>query len=423
MNTNRESLTSRRLHPQRLVGLLALLAVLLIAIGLIDRHRNLTELRQVAREDAAVPVQVIHPARSEGVHVVTLPGNIRAWYSAPIYAQVPGYVLKWYTDYGAPVKAGALLATIDAPAVDEQYESARANLEVAKTNSQLANVTAARWKSLAGTEAVSQQDVDIKTANAAAQKARVDAAEHQVARYRVLEGFKKIVAPFDGVVTSRNVDVGNYVNAAGGDVGSRGTADELFTVADIHEMRVFVSVPQDYSSMLKPGLEADLSLPQYPGKIFKARLETTAHAFDPQTRTVVTELLVPNPDHLIWPGTYADVHFKVPLDPNVLIVPEQALLFRSQGMQVAVVDASGKVHLKDVALGNNLGQSVEVLSGIAPSDRIVMSPSAGLLDGDTVRVEPGVPGIRAAAKFEAPASDTLDPAAQAKVQAALGNAK
>ena len=324
---------------------------------------------------------------------VSLPGNIKAWYTAPIYAQVSGYVRKWYVDYGAFVKTGTLLATIDAPTVDEQYQTALANLDVAKTNSALADVTAQRWKALAGTEAVAQEEVDVQVASAAVKKAQVVAAQHEVARYHALEGFKDIVAPFDGVITSRDTDVGNYVNAAGGDVSSHGAADDLFSVADIHEMRLFVSVPQDYADMLKPGLEATFTLSQYPGRQFKATLSTTANAFDPQTRTVITELVAPNPDHLIWPGTYATVHFVVPTNQNVLVVPEQALLFRDQGMQLAVVGPDDKVHLQSVTLGLNLGQNVQVLSGLKPTDRFMVNPSAGTLEGEKVQIVSGVPGI------------------------------
>ncbi|MGA7776265.1 MAG: efflux RND transporter periplasmic adaptor subunit [Paraburkholderia sp.] len=420
MNTLRDLSLPRRPKVRLLTGIALLIALALVAVGIIQRHSNVVELRDVANEDAIPPVQVISPMPGPPTRTMTLPGNIRAWYSAPIYAQVSGYVSKWYKDYGATVKAGQLLASIDAPAVDEQYESAQANLDVARTNYNLAVVTAKRWTALAGTEAVSQQEVDVQVANAAAQKAQARAAEHQVARYKVLEGFKDIVAPFDGVVTTRNTDVGNYVNAAGGDVSARGAADELFSVADIHEMRVFVSVPQDYSSFLKPGLTASLSLPQYPGRKFEATFDTTANAFDPQTRTVVTELLVANPDHLIWPGTYADVHFVIPSDPNILIIPEQALLFRAEGMQVALVGPDDKVHLQDVKLGLNLGQTVQVISGLRQSDKLVVNPSAGILEDEKVRIVTGAPGVALAAQSpaRAPVPGNLNAEQSAKVEAA-----
>ena len=420
MNTLRDLSLPGRPKVRLLTGIGLLVALALVALGIVQRHDNLADLRDVANEDSVPPVQVMSPMPGPASRTMTLPGNIHAWYSAPIYAQVSGYVSKWYKDYGAVVKAGDLLAAIDAPAVDEQYESAQANLDVARTNYNLAAVTAKRWTALQGTEAVSQQEVDVQVANAAAQKAQARAAEHQVARFKVLEGFKAIVAPFDGVVTSRNTDVGNYVNAAGGDVSSQGAADELFSVSDIHEMRVFVSVPQDYSSILKPGLTATLSLPQYPGRRFEATFDTTANAFNPQTRTVVTELLVKNPDHLIWPGTYADVHFVMPSDPNVLIIPEQALLFRAEGMQVALVGVDDKVHLQDVKLGLNLGQTVQVVSGLTRSDRLIVNPSAGILEGEKVRIVTGAPGVALSPQFQAavPVPANLSAEQRAKVEAA-----
>jgi membrane fusion protein (multidrug efflux system) len=423
MNANQDVSLARRIPPWLLAVLAALLAAALVIFGIARRSSNVADLRNVAAEESIPQVQVIAPAPGPATRSITLPGTIKAWSYAPIYAQVSGYVVKWFKDYGAPVKAGELLATVDAPAVDEQYESALADLEVAQTNYQLATVTAARWTALAGTQAVSQQEVDVKVADAAAQKAQVDAAQHKVARFKVLEGFKDIIAPFDGVVTSRNTDVGNYVNAAGGDVGARGSADELFSVADIHEMRVFVSVPQDYSGILEPGLTATLTLPQYPNREFKASFDTTANAFNPQTRTVVTELLIPNPDHLIWPGTYADVHFVAPMDHNVLVVPEQALLFRAEGMQVALVGAYNTVHLQNVKLGRNIGQTVEIVSGLKRSDRLILGPSAGILEGEQVRVTAGVPGIAPETKFRPTVADpaSMTDAQSAKVRAATDN--
>ncbi len=392
----------------------------LVAWGIIGRRHHLAELRAVADEESVPQVQLIAPGRGPATHTLDLPGNINAWYSAPIYAQVAGYVRMWYKDYGAPVRAGTLLASIDAPGLDEQFETAKAGLAVAQTRYKLAAVTARRWQALAGTQAVSQQEVDVQAANAAAEQAQVQAAQHQVARYQVLEQFKNIVAPFDGVVTSRNTDIGNYVNGAGGDLNARGGATELFSVADIHRMRVFVSVPQDYAGMLRPGLTATLTLPQYPGRSFRAAFETTANAFNPTSRTVVTELTVDNPDHSIWPGTYTDVHFVTPADPDVLIVPEQALLFRAQGMQVALVRADGTVHLQDVKLGLNLGQSVQVLAGLKPDDRLINDPSAGLLEGEKVEVVPGAPGIAASPQFKAtvPAPKHETAAQSARIEAA-----
>jgi membrane fusion protein, multidrug efflux system len=217
-----------------------------------------------------------------------------------------------------------------------------------------------------------------------------------VARYAALESFKRVIAPFDGVVTARLTDVGNYVNAAGGDAGAGTNATELFTVADVHEMRVFVAVPQDYAGELRAGLTATLRLPSQPRKPIEAKFLTTARAFSANTRTAVTELTVENSDRRLWPGTYVDVVFQVPTDPTVLTMPEAALIFRAAGAQVAIVDAQNRVHLRDVTLGQNLGQMVQVRSGLAAGDRLVNNPSAGLLEGQPVQPVTPVPGYAVA---------------------------
>ena len=393
--------------------LLAVAAGGLVAWGLWSRGTALAALKATAEDESVPRVELISPQKGPATRSLDLPGNVNAWYEAPIYAQVAGYVASWDRDIGASVHKGELLATIDAPALDEQLGTAQANLAVADTRAKLADVTARRWKALSGTQAVAQQDVDVQVAGAAAQQAQVQAARHEVGRVQALAAFKRIVAPFDGVVTSRRTDVGSFVNAAGGDAGSPSAASELFTVADIHRLRVFVSVPEDYADVLKPGLTATLRLPQFPNRTFEARYETTAGAFSPQSRSVTTELIVDNADHAIWPGTFASVHFTVPSDTGVLIVPEQALLFRAQGMQVAVVDAHNRVHLQDVTLGLNLGRNVQVTGGLKPEDRLVNDPSAGLLEGETVQVAQPAKGYAAepdtAAKAPTAAAEEADP--------------
>jgi RND family efflux transporter MFP subunit len=314
-----------------------------------------------------------------------LPGTLRAWSEAPIYAQVAGYVQSWDADYGATVKAGQLLAMIDTPGLDAQYAAVKANLSVAQANYRLAVSTAARWQALAGTPAVSKQEVDVQSAGAEARKAEMEVAEQNVAHYAALEAFKRVVAPFDGVVTARLTDVGSYVNAAGGDASVRGSSTELFSVADVHQMRVFVSVPQDYASLLGPGITAELHQPSQPGKSIQAKFLTTARAFNANTRTAVTELTVDNPDHTLWPGTYVDVVFQVPTDPTVVTMPEAALIFRADGAQVAIVDRQNRVHLRNVTLGQNLGQTVQVTSGLSSGDKLVNNPPAGLLEGQSVQ--------------------------------------
>ncbi len=416
MTVVRETRPRRGGMRMALLGLL--LAAALAGYGIWSRETALAALGNRA-DDAAIPrVQVVTPEPGPTSRTVTLPGNINAWFEAPIYAQISGYVKMWYKDYGAPVKAGELLASIDSPTTDAQLAAAQADLAVAQTRYKLAAVTAGRWKALSGTQAVSQQEVDVQTAGAAAQKAEVEVADEQVARYQAQHAFERVVAPFDGVVTSRRTDVGDYVNAGGGDVGARGGASELFSVADIHAMRVFVSVPQDYADVLKPGLTATLSLPQSPGTRLALRFLTTANAVNPQSRTVVTELTVDNPGHLLWPGTYASVQLTVPGDPNILVLPEQSMLFRAQGMQVALVDGQDRVHLQNVTLGLNFGTTVQVLAGLKRTDRVIDNPSLGLLEGEQVKAVQPVHGYGEPAHASAPATvsaaaDADDPEAGA----------
>jgi membrane fusion protein (multidrug efflux system) len=385
----------------KLVTSLLMLAAAAVVIGGIEeRKRALKVLARTAEEQAETPVEVIAPQPGPTTRSLTLPGTARAWYEAPIFAQVAGYVKSWNEDYGATVRAGQLLATIETPGLDAQYAAAKASLGVAQANYRLATTTAARWQALAGTPAVSQQEVDVQVAGAAARKAELESAQQEVARYAALEGFKRLVAPFNGVVTARLTDVGSYVNAAGGDSSARAGSTELFSVADVHEIRVFVAVPQDFAGSLKAGLAATLHVPSQPGRPIPAKFLTTAGAFSPETRTAVTELTVENADHAIWPGTYVDVEFQVPTDPGVLTVPEQALIFGAAGNQVAIVDAHHRVHLRSVTLGQNLGEMVQITSGLAPSDKLVNNPSAGLLEG--ARVRPVNPAAAYLAASKAP---------------------
>jgi membrane fusion protein, multidrug efflux system len=369
----------------------------LLVYGFVARHGRLTALERLAQEQAVLPVDIISPKAGPSTRSLSLPGTVRAWYEAPIFAQVSGYVRGWYEDYGANVKAGQLLATIDTPGLDADYAAAKARLRVAETKHQLAATTAARWQALAGTPAVSKQEVDVQTAGAAAAKAEVEAAEQDLARFAALEAFKRVVAPFDGVVTARLTDVGSYVNAAGGEAGARDKSTELFSVADVHELRVFVAVPQDYADGLGAGPSATIHLPSQPDKLIQAKFLTTARAFNSNTRTVVTELTVENPGQRLWPGTYVDVVFQVPTDPAIPTMPEQALIFRAAGAQVAIVDAQNRVHLRGVTLGQNLGEIVQVTSGVAIGDKLVNNPPAGLLEDQLVRPVTPMPGYASAA--------------------------
>ncbi|MDB5445037.1 MAG: Multidrug resistance protein MdtA [Phenylobacterium sp.] len=388
----------RRGPGRRTIVVLALLVVVaLAAYGIWSRSRATADLK-VRADDASIPrVQMILPQLPPPKHALTLPGNIEAWHQAAIYGQVTGYISNWYKDYGAQVKAGDLLATVATPSLDAELAQAKAQLDTTQANYNLAALTAKRWSALAGTQAVAQQDVDIKIADAKAQKAMVEAARQNVAKFQGMSAFKRVVAPFDGIVTVRNINIGDYVGAQGAQESARAPSQPLFVVADVHDLRVFISVPQSYSAGLGPGLSVSLTLPQDPGTRIPAQFLTTAKAVNPATRAIVTELTLPNPNGKYMPGSFVNVQFEFPSDPGILIIPEQALLFRAQGMQVALIGSGGKVRLQKVTLGRNLGNTVEVTSGLTKDDKLVAAPSLGLLDGQTVKVVQPVAGANPSA--------------------------
>lgn len=366
------------------------IAITLVVTGIASRKHALAALQTRTDESSIEDVSVIVPRKGDSVRTLDLPGDVSAWYEAPIYAQVSGYVKMWDKDYGATVHRGDVLATINTPKLDAQYRAAAAKVDVATARMDLADLTAKRWKNLEGTQAVSKQQVDVQAANARTQHAETEAAKHDLAQFEALEGFRTIVAPFDGIVTARKVNVGDYVSEAGGELGDKGDATELFTVADVHKLRIFVSVPQDYIDILKKGVTAEITVPQYPDKVFHADFLTAAWALDKDSRTVTTELVMDNPGNQVWPGSYAEVHFRVPSNNAALVIPENALIFEEQGEQVAVVDSNNHVHLKKVEVGHNLGQDVEIISGLSPDDHVINNPSAGLLDGEQVKVVPHI---------------------------------
>ncbi len=347
--------------------------------GLLDRAKAREDLVHVAARAAIPVVDVIRPAPDAKDRIITLPGTIQAWYSAPIFARVPGYLKIWNDDIGARVKQGQVLAVIDTPDLDRELDQAKADLVAAESRDQLAELTAARWKHLLKSQAVSQQTVDEKGGDADAKRADVRAAEAHVKRLEAMEAFKNLVAPFDGVVTARQTDIGDLIPAGG-------TGKALFQVSDIHQMRVYVRVPQAYSAVLKPGLQATLSVPQYPGRLFPVTLETTSFSIAEDSRTVLVELLAPNPDDVLLPGTFAEVNFHLPPDPSVLRLPATALIFNQDGMQVATISADGKTVMKPVDIGEDVGTSVAVVAGLAAADRVIDSPPETLINGETVRV-------------------------------------
>jgi RND family efflux transporter MFP subunit len=359
--------------------LLGTVAVGVAIFGILRREREEGDLIHLTRDQAVPTVELVNPERGTSAQHLVLPGEVQAWYSAPIYARVSGYVKMWYKDIGARVKAGDVLAEIDTPDLDQQYEQAKGELAKARANVALAELTAKRWQAMRATNAVSQQTADEKVGDYDAKKAEVAAVSANLARLAALEGFKKLIAPFDGVVTARKVDVGALVNS------TPGSAPDLFDVADVHKMRIYVDVPQAFSAQIHLGMKAQLKLPQFPNRSFAATVATTSNAISQRARSLLVELWRDNKDGLLQPGAFAEVDFELPPDPNALRIPASALIFRRLGPEVATVGADDKVVLKPVVVGRDLGTEVEIKSGLSPDDRLVRSPSDSIADGELVR--------------------------------------
>ncbi|MDA8231353.1 MAG: efflux RND transporter periplasmic adaptor subunit [Magnetospirillum sp.] len=348
--------------------------------GILRRHRQETEVRQWTAAAAIPTVSIVMPQPGPAATRLVLPGDVEAWYEAPIYARVNGYVKDWYFDYGARVKKGDLLAEIETPDLDQQLRQAEADVVRAKANENLAAITAKRWRVLLETHSVSQEATDEKIGDLEAKTAALAAARATVQKLEAFESFKYVIAPFTGVVTARKTDIGDLINAGSGH------GRELFRVADVHEMRTFVQVPQQLAAGMRPGLRADLLLPQYPARIFPATVATTSNAINRGARTLLVELHSGNPDGLLQPGAYAEVHFCLPRNFKVLRIPTSALLFRKGGLKVAVVGADNRIELRPIKVGRDLGTQVDILTGITRFDRVVNRPPDSLAGGEIVRI-------------------------------------
>jgi RND family efflux transporter MFP subunit len=346
------------------------------------RQQQDQQLVRTTNELEVQPVTVIHPERGKSSSDLTLPGMIQAFSQSPIYARVDGYVRTWYVDIGAHVTKGQLLAEIDAPEVDQQLNQARALLEQAKTNLALAKLTAPRYQELIKTNSVSQQEVDQNNQNLAAQDANVQAASAAVSRLEQMQGFEKITAPFDGIITERKTDFGDLVNA-----GNAGMGREMFRISQNNIVRVFVTVPEEFSSQVRPGTKASLDVISLPNHGFAASVTRTADSIDVTSRTLTVELDIPNPSGELLPGAYANVHFELPLNVVPLVLPASAILFQSAGPQVGVVNNQNAVNLRKVTLGHDFGDTIEVLSGVKPADAVVASPPDSLANGTRVAVQ------------------------------------
>lgn len=367
-----------KLKRAGLIGIAAVVVV--VGLGATTRIFAKQELADWTADQATPTVSALHPTVDGGQRTLSLPGSVEAWSQAPVFARTNGYLKAWYADIGAQVKAGEVLAEIDTPDVDQQVEAATADLATAQAQLKLADTTARRWDRLVAQDAVSKQDAEQKRSDLAVKRAMANAALANVDRLRTLQGFRRIVAPFDGVVTGRATDVGALI--ASGNAAAR----PLFTVADMAKMRIYVHVPQIYSASIKPGMSAALVLPEYPGRTFEAKLVGTSQSVNDTTGSMLVQLVAENPQGLLKPGSYAKVSFGLPNSGSAVLVPASALLFRPQGMTVALIDGSGRVKLKVVKIARDDGAKVEIASGLSPSDLIVDSPPDALADGDQVRV-------------------------------------
>ena len=394
----------RKIFPGKLLAILAVpLFIGYIGYQFYKRHLDAEALREETLEAAIATVAVTQAQPAEPTETITLPGTIAAWYEAPIYAQVSGYVKMWYRDYGAEVKKGDVLAEILAPALDAEYRQAHADMAAVQAKYDLAVVTAQRYLAMRKSQAVSEQSITVQQANEKYEKAQLNAALQNIKNFEAKIKFKTIVAPYDGVVTDRNINVGDYINKEGNISNQQGVTN-LFSVADIHQMRLFVSVPGYLAYLIKPGVKADVTVPQFSDRHFSANFLTVAKGFDPNTRTVVSEFTIENEDHALWPGSYATVNLEAPVDKNVLVIPSSAMVFEERGTQVATVTEDDRIHFKPIRVSKILDATVEVMEGISKSDRIVNNPSAGLLEGDKVRIVAPRPGYDIADR-EATASE------------------
>lgn len=361
----------------------------ILAVEIRSRVKAASSLRTVTTQMAVPSVSVVLPKQTAPAQEVVLPGNIQPYISSPIYARTDGYLKEWYFDIGAHVKTGDLLAIIQTPEVDEQLAQAQSTLATAQANLQLAQVTRDRYQSLLKKHAVAQQDVDNAVGTYTANKAIVDADTANVRHFEALVSFEKVYAPFDGVITARNTDIGDLINS-GSNTAPR---TDLFDISQPRTLRVYVNVPEEYSQAIKPsGTEADVTLAEFPDKRFPGKLVRTSEAINATTRTLLTEVDVNNPDGTLLSGSYAEVHLKVPAQSKTFLLPVSALIFRGAKLQVGVVK-NGQVVVTDVTPGHDFGDEIEIVAGLGPNDQVIVNPADSLVSGQSVKVvQAALPG-------------------------------
>jgi len=372
--------SSTSVRKALVVAAVILLVLVLSGAATIISRRHDDRVLAKQTEAASIPtVAVVHPKAEKPDDEIVLPGTLQAFEESPIYARTSGYLVKWYKDIGSRVKEGDLLARIDTPEVDQELSQARASRQQIVAQLQLAKISADRWENLRKSDSVSQQEADQETSGYQQAKANLEASDANVRRLEQLESFKNVYAPFSGVLTRRNVDPGALINA-----GASGR--ELFDMAKLDTLRVFVSVPQAYVPSVKVGMETAITLQELPGQKFKGKVARTSESIDPSTRTLLTEIDVPNPDGRLLPGSFGQIHFAVPDNVNKVTIPVNAMLFRQEGPRVGVVDQNGIVHLRPISIGRDFGSTLEILGGVDANEQIIINPSDSLEDGQKVQI-------------------------------------
>jgi len=376
----------------KIVVILASILVLLFLVYRYVEDQHERKALAAATLEAATPsVALIQAQTSPATDSITLPGTIEGWYEAPIYARVEGYVKAWYKDYGSLVKKGDILAEINTPDLDAEYRQAHADLESERAKNALAQLTAQRYLAMRESQALSEQAISVQLAEAKAEAAKLAGAEQKVKNIEAFIGFKKIIAPFDGVVIQRNINVGDLVSKEGS-LSTTNAKSNLFTVAEVDKLRLFVDVPANFGPFLTPGLTAEVTVPQLPNQHFTFDFLTVAKGFDVNSRTAVTVFTIDNKDRKLWPGSYATVRLTAPVESGVLTIPTSAMMFQEHGALVAVLTEDDRIHYKPIAVAKMLDSTVEVQEGISEGDRIVNNPTSALLEGDKVHIVKPAPG-------------------------------
>lgn len=385
------------LRDKALVIFVTLLCLLYFGYRFFEDQHEANALQTHTSEAAVPTVAVIQASTSPPTDTVSLPGNIEGWFEAPIYARVEGYVKAWYKDYGHHVKKGDILAEINTPDLDAEYRQALADLESERARNALAQLTAQRYVAMRENQALSEQTISVQLAEAKVEAAKLAAAEQKVKNIEAFIGFKQIVAPFDGVVTQRNINVGDLVSKEGS-ISSPNAKNNLFTVAVVDKLRLFVNVPANFGPFLNTGLTAEVTVPQLPHRTFKFDFLTVAQGFDVNTRTAVTVFTIENKDRALWPGSYATVKLTAPVESGVVTIPTSAMVFQEQGAQVVVLTEDDRVHFKPIVVAKMFDNYIEVKEGVTKGDRIVNNPSAALLEGDKARIVTPAPGYEVLAQ-------------------------